>query len=123
VLTSGTRPLRIITWCGIALAVGALGVTGWVVWQKVTNQVPILGWASVMLVLLLTSGAALFSLGILAEYIGVTARAAMGKPLFLIVDDPAKGPLANSTRLPELTGSVSSGQTERAREAIAHPDT
>jgi undecaprenyl-phosphate 4-deoxy-4-formamido-L-arabinose transferase len=40
-----------------------------------------------------TSGATLFSLGIIAEYIGVSVDMAMGKPPYLITTDPIEGPL------------------------------
>ena len=59
----------------------------WVVWAKFTNQVPIQGWTSVMVILLVTSGATLLSLGIVAEYLGIAAKSAMGKPLYLVVSD------------------------------------
>jgi undecaprenyl-phosphate 4-deoxy-4-formamido-L-arabinose transferase len=46
-----------------------------------------------MAILLITSGGVLFSLGMVAEYLGVVGRSAMGKPLYLVVTDPAEGPL------------------------------
>ncbi len=46
-----------------------------------------------MIVILISSGAILFSLGIIAEYVGVNVNMAMGKPAYLIVSDPAAGPL------------------------------
>ena len=45
-------------------------------WNVNTPQ----GWPSLMVVLLLCSGAILFSLGVIAEYIGVAVNMAMGKP-------------------------------------------
>jgi len=93
VLTSGTRPLRIVTLFGAFLGVVAVGLTGWVVWAKLTNHVPVQGWTSVMVILLVTSGGTLFSLGIFAEYLGIAATRAMGKPPYFIVSDPAEGPL------------------------------
>ena len=41
----------------------------------------------------------LFSLGIIAEYIGVAVNMAMGKPLYLVVRDPADGPLGAATAI------------------------
>lgn len=93
VLTSGTRPLRLVALLGAILGLGALALVAWVAWGKVTNQVPVQGWTSVMVVLLITSGSILFSLGIFAEYLGIAAQNAMGKPLYLVVHDPASGPL------------------------------
>jgi polyisoprenyl-phosphate glycosyltransferase len=93
VLTSGTRPLRLVAILGALLGLTAFALVGWVLYARITDQVHVQGWTSVMIVLLVISGALLFSFGILAEYIGVAARSAMGKPLYLIVSDPAEGPL------------------------------
>ena len=51
------------------------------------------GWTSTMIVILISTGAILFSLGVIAEYVGVNVNMAMGKPAYLIVSDPAAGPL------------------------------
>jgi polyisoprenyl-phosphate glycosyltransferase len=96
VLTSGTRPLRLVALFGALLGVVALGLTVWVVWARITGDVPVQGWTSVMVILLVTSGAVLFSLGVLAEYLGIAAKTAMGKPLYLVVHDPADGPLGRT---------------------------
>ena len=45
------------------------------------------------MVILISTGAILFSLGVIAEYVGVAVNMAMGKPLYLITQDPAEGPL------------------------------
>jgi hypothetical protein len=97
VLTSGTRPLRFVALFGALLALIAVGLTGWVVWAKITHQIPVQGWTSVTVILLVTSGGTLFSLGVIAEYLGIAARSSMGKPLYLVVSDPAQGPLGKTT--------------------------
>jgi polyisoprenyl-phosphate glycosyltransferase len=112
VLTSGTRPLRIVAAIGGLLSVVAVGLMAWVVWAKLTNQVPVQGWTSVMVILLVTSGGTLFSLGIVAEYLGIAARSAMGKPLYLVVSDPADGPLGLSA---PSTTPTQTGSSERPR--------
>jgi len=96
VLTSGTRPLRLVALFGALLGVIAFVLMGWVVWSKLTDQVPVQGWTSVMVILLITSGGTLLSLGIVAEYLGIAAKSAMGKPLYLVVSDPADGPLGRN---------------------------
>jgi glycosyltransferase involved in cell wall biosynthesis len=96
VLTSGTRPLRMVALFGALLSLGALVVLAWVLVAKWTNEVPVQGWTSVMVVLLVTAGATLFSLGVVAEYLGIAAKSAMGKPLYLVVSDPAEGPLGRA---------------------------
>ena len=77
------------------------------------------GWASVMVILLVTSGATLLSLGILAEYLGVTARTAMGKPINLVVSDPAEGPLGREPRRANLPQTESAKDVQPAEQAAA----
>jgi undecaprenyl-phosphate 4-deoxy-4-formamido-L-arabinose transferase len=35
----------------------------------------------------------LFFLGVIAEYLGIAVNMAMGKPPYVVMNDPAKGPL------------------------------
>jgi polyisoprenyl-phosphate glycosyltransferase len=93
VLTSGTRPLRLISILGATLASSGFLLAVYIFIQRITNEITVQGWTSVILVLLVTSGAVLFSLGVIAEYVGVAVKMAMGKPLYLIISDPAHGPL------------------------------
>nr|WP_269457507.1 glycosyltransferase [Nakamurella panacisegetis] len=94
VLSSGTRALRMVSLLGAVVAIGGAClalyfIVASVFWHVDTPQ----GWPSLMVVLLLCSGAILFSLGVIAEYIGVAVKMAMGRPLYLIVSDPERGPL------------------------------
>ena len=54
------------------------------------------GWTSTMVLVLVSTGAILFSLGVIAEYVGVAVNMAMGKPLYLIVGDAEDGPLGRA---------------------------
>jgi len=94
ILTSGTRGLRLVSALGAAFAVVGVLLAIYVVIARLFNQVSVQGWASVMVAFLLGTGAILFALGIIAEYIGVAVNMAMGKPLYLIVSDPADSPLS-----------------------------
>jgi undecaprenyl-phosphate 4-deoxy-4-formamido-L-arabinose transferase len=98
VLTSGTRPLRLVAFFGAFLGLVAVVLLAWVVWARLTDQVSVQGWASTTVILLVTSGGILFSLGIMAEYLGIAAKSAMGKPLYLVVSDPAGGPLGRAAQ-------------------------
>ena len=51
------------------------------------------GWTSTMILLMVASGVILFSLGVIAEYVGLAVNMAMGKPLYLPVRDRREGPL------------------------------
>jgi polyisoprenyl-phosphate glycosyltransferase len=118
VLTSGTRPLRLVALFGAILGLGALVLTGWVLWSRLTHEVPVQGWTSVMVILLVTSGGVLFSLGILAEYLAIASKTAMGKPLYLVVNDPAEGPLGRAAEHPGATQAVGSETATRAEPAL-----
>lgn len=96
VLTSGTGPLRAVAFFGAFLGFVAIVVLGWVVWAKLSSAVSVPGWTSVMVVILVTSGGTLFSLGVVAEYLGIAVKTAMGKPLYLVVTDLAAGPLGRA---------------------------
>jgi polyisoprenyl-phosphate glycosyltransferase len=98
VLTAGTRGLRLVSLLGIVLALVGLVLAGYIAVQQIVNPAPVYGWSSMMVVVLLSSGAVLFSLGVVSEYIGVTVNTALGKPLYLLTQDPAEGPLGRDDR-------------------------
>jgi polyisoprenyl-phosphate glycosyltransferase len=93
VITSGTRPLRLVSALGVAFAAVGVVVAAILVVLRLTNEAEVPGWTSVMVVVLLGTGAILFALGMIAEYLGVAVNMAMGRPLYLIVGDPSEGPL------------------------------
>ncbi len=93
VLTSGTRALRLVSVLGVLFAVVGVVLAIWIVVLKLTQDFSAQGWASTVVIILVVSGAILFSLGIIAEYIGVSVNMALGKPAYLITSDPARGPL------------------------------
>ncbi len=88
VVSSGTRGLRVVSITGILLALGGLGLAVWIVVQRLSGNIEVEGWASVIVASLMTSGAVLFALGVIAEYLGVVVNGAMGRPGFLIVPEP-----------------------------------
>lgn len=94
-ITSGTRGLRLVTFTGLAL--GAIGIILSVILaiSSLISPAPVQGWASLICVVLIGFGLTLGSIGIVAEYLGVTVSSALGKPLYLIVSDPEAGPLGS----------------------------
>ncbi len=93
VLCSGTRGLRLVSMLGVTLAAGGAAMAAVVIWQALfgAGHDPE-GWASIIVVMLLVSGAILFSLGLIAEYLGVALHVLVGKPLYLTVDSPTPRP-------------------------------
>lgn len=90
VLTTGTRPLRLITLMGMGAMLLAVVVAIWVVYQKVHGQVPVQGWASLVIVVTFFSGGILAALGVIAEYLAVTMGIVMGKPLYVVATKPTR---------------------------------
>lgn len=98
VLSSGTRGLRAVSFMGVVFALLGFVMAAWLVVLRVTNDTVPEGWTSTIVVVLVTSGAVLFALGVIAEYVGVAVNMAMGKPAYLLVSDPASGPQGRSSQ-------------------------
>ena len=96
VLTGGTRLLRAVSICGALLAASGIVLAVALVVARLAGGVPVQGWTSLMAAVLVCSGFIMLTLGVIAEYLGVSVNMAMGKPLYVIVSDPANGPLRTS---------------------------
>jgi undecaprenyl-phosphate 4-deoxy-4-formamido-L-arabinose transferase len=92
VLTSGTKPLRSVSLIGLVFALCGMIAAVALVVNRLLGSVAA-GWTSVMVVVLVSTGVLLVSLGVVAEYVGVAVNMALGKPLYLISSDPDQGPL------------------------------
>jgi dolichol-phosphate mannosyltransferase len=79
-------PLRLATWMGLLCSFASFLVVLWVIGAKLFTDRTVLGWASVMVVVLLIGGVQLFTIGILGEYIGRIFDEAKQRPLYLIRD-------------------------------------
>ena len=93
VLTSGTRGLRFVSALGVVFALLGLALTLYIVASQLLGSNIPEGWASTIVIVLVSSGAILVSLGIIAEYIGISVNMSLGKPPYLITSDPHDGPL------------------------------
>ena len=87
-VSSGTKPLLFVSWLGIAFVTLGSLVTLWVLFRRFTDDVP-LGWASTFVAITIVGGAVLLSLGIVAQYVGAATNMSLGKPLYVVVRDPA----------------------------------
>jgi len=90
ILTTGTRPLRLITLMGFGSLVVAIFITGYAFYGKFFLDNPVQGWASLLIVVSFFSGATLTSLGVIAEYLAVTMGIVMGKPLYVVGTKPTR---------------------------------
>lgn len=96
VVSSGTRPLRAVAVTGFTASMVGFLVSAYLIYARIVNDIRVEGWTSVTVALLILSGAVLTALGVIAEYLGVAVRVAMGRPPYLIVRDPHDGPLAHA---------------------------
>lgn len=90
VLTTGTRPLRLITLVGSCSMILAIVISVYALFGKYYGNLPVQGWASLLIVVSFFSGAILTSLGIIAEYLAVTMGIVMGKPLYVVSTKPTR---------------------------------
>jgi glycosyltransferase involved in cell wall biosynthesis len=88
VVSSGTRPLLFVSMLGgVFVVLGAI-LTIWIITNAITGDVPIGGWASTMVAILVVGGGTLLSLGIIAQYVGAATNMSLGKPLYVVTSDP-----------------------------------
>ena len=88
VVSSGTRPLLFVSILGGVFVVIGAFLTLWIIGSLVFSNVPVTGWPSTMVAILIVGGATLLSLGIIAQYVGAATNMSLGKPLYVVVSDP-----------------------------------
>ena len=77
-------PLRLMSGLGVAFNILAVILLIGVLIEKITHNTPIVGWASLMCVVLCSSGVIMLMLGILGEYIWRTLDAARTRPPYIV---------------------------------------
>lgn len=96
-LTMGTRPMRIFAVAGAFAALVGFGLSGALLYRRVVYGFPT-GFASTLALLLIMTGLLLLGLAVLAEYIGLIVRNAIGRPLYVSVSDPTQSALTRDRR-------------------------
>jgi undecaprenyl-phosphate 4-deoxy-4-formamido-L-arabinose transferase len=89
-VSSGTKPLRFILLLGVFSVIMSAVIGAYAVWQKLAMKIPVQGWTSLIIVITFFLGCILFSLGIIAEYIGTVLNMAIGRPLYLAISQPIR---------------------------------
>lgn len=100
VISVGPRPLRVVSITGIIAAFTGIVVALVLLIEKLVGNINVQGWTSLTVIVLFLGGLTLLALGAIAEYVGAAVAMAMGKPLYLLISDPAMGPLHRDVRLP-----------------------
>ena len=68
----------------------AIFLAAYALYGKLHHQVPVQGWASLLIVVAFFSGSILMALGVIAEYLAVTMGIVMGKPLYVVSTKPTR---------------------------------
>ena len=84
ITSSTTAPLRIWTYIGAAIFVGAFGYAGFLILRTLIEGVDVPGYASLMVVVLFMGGMTLLTLGIMGEYLGRIYTEVKQRPLYLV---------------------------------------
>ena len=90
ILTTGTRPLRLITILGFISLFLAMATSFFAFYGKFISNTPVQGWTSLLIVTSVFSGSIMVSIGVVAEYLAITMSIAMGKPLYVVSSKPTR---------------------------------
>jgi glycosyltransferase involved in cell wall biosynthesis len=77
-------PLRLITFIGFLVFIGAVLVSLWVLWVRFFSDKAAPGWTSVVLPMYLLGGVQIFCIGIIGEYLGKIYTEVKARPRYLI---------------------------------------
>ncbi len=83
VTSFSTVPLRLATYLGIISSFISLVVGIYFIYRKVFYEIPVLGYASIIVSLFFIGGIQLLVLGILGEYLGRTYQEVQRRPLYI----------------------------------------
>ena len=111
VVAFSSLPIRTISLMGIGVFFLGLLYAGFIVFHRLTSGVPVEGWASLMVAVLLLSGFQMLMLGVIGEYLWRTLDEARLRPPYLIAESQGKplGSRGQSIRMAELRPERGSG--------------
>ena len=87
ITSASTVPLRVWSYLGAFVALGALGYAIFIVIRTLTSGIEVPGYASMMVAVLFLGGLQLLSLGVLGEYVGRILTETKGRPLYVVREE------------------------------------
>jgi len=84
ITSASTVPLRVWSYLGAFVALGALGYAIFIIIRTLTSGIEVPGYASMMVAVLFLGGLQLLSLGVLGEYVGRILTETKGRPLYVV---------------------------------------
>jgi dolichol-phosphate mannosyltransferase len=80
-------PLRLAVYLGLVVSLAALGVGGWVLYERLFTNHAITGWASTIVSINLIGGTILITLGVIGEYVGRIYDEVKRRPLYVVKEE------------------------------------
>jgi glycosyltransferase involved in cell wall biosynthesis len=80
-------PLRFVTLMGLVFCALSLLMVAYVLFRKLTGDIGVAGWTTVVILVSFFSGMIMLSLGIIGEYLSRIMREVRGNPPYLIRDE------------------------------------
>jgi undecaprenyl-phosphate 4-deoxy-4-formamido-L-arabinose transferase len=78
-------PLRLASWLGLAFAAAGFAFAAYLIFQKLAfDRIPVPGWSSLVVVILIVGGVQLLALGAIGEYLGRTYLHLNRKPQYVV---------------------------------------
>ena len=84
IFASSTKPLRVWTYVGSALAFASFLYAAWIFLRTLVFGVDVPGYASTLVLILMFGGVQLFAIGILGEYVGRILTEVRERPLYIV---------------------------------------
>jgi glycosyltransferase involved in cell wall biosynthesis len=127
-VSSSYVPLRVMSYAGLACSCAGFAYALFIVVRSIGWAIPVQGWASLMVVLLVLGGIQMTMLGVLGEYLWRTLEASRRRPLYFIEHEststrPAvrSGSGFKAERPVEVAGAMA-GESAPAAPAAAERD-
>jgi glycosyltransferase involved in cell wall biosynthesis len=96
IVSFSTAPLRVWTYCGLAIAGGALAYAAFILIDALFFGIGVPGYASLIIVLLFSTAANLVSLGMIGEYVSRLFIETKRRPIYLLEGIYQQAPPQNS---------------------------
>jgi glycosyltransferase involved in cell wall biosynthesis len=84
ITSASTLPLRVWSYLGALVALGALAFAAYIIIVTLTSGIDVPGYASLMVAVLFLGGLQLLSLGVLGEYVGRILTETKARPLYVV---------------------------------------
>jgi hypothetical protein len=88
VVSSGTRPLRMIAALGLLVAVSGLVAGAYLLGLRISGAIDVPGWTSAVVLMLVLLGGLYICVAVVAEYVGQAVRNTVGRPVYVRADPP-----------------------------------